>query len=226
LLLQIHEALHLEQRLGKDLRWFRRLLYHALALYRHDLQQQQQHDSSNDDKDASIPNLEPKYFEEALIALGGSVPSIDKKAATVVDPDLRLQALRDLSGPQVALVLAARRILHRDASKSNETEQQQLTLQRMLHEYKAFYKSSKYSEPMLRRAFTDLLEVGLFRPAADHSGLGPFQYQFRNETLYTNATNVDTIERMPLHLTVDIHREVSSITTCSTALQEWGRHTN
>jgi len=248
---RIHEAFEFEHRLGRDVRWFRRVLYHALALYRHDLvmtqQQEKQSRENNMDQQTTAPvaPLHPRYFEEALMDLGGSVgpaptskPTESSSSSTaVVESDLRLQALRDLSGPQVALVLAARRILHRDTGKTGAHHQQdaapeaQLNLFRMLHEYRAFYKSSRYTEAVLRRAFADLLETGLFRPALDHTGSGPFQYQFRDyETLFS-YTNTDTVERMPLHLVLDIHREVKraiddNALNCSTALREWGRHTN
>ena len=250
---RIHEALEFEHRLGRDVRWFRRVLYHTLALYRHDLvmTQQQEKQSREDNMDeqtqttVTVAPLHPRYFEEALMDLGGSVAPAPTTKTTessasstaVVESDLRLQALRDLSGPQVALVLAARRILHRDTGKTGAHHQQdaapeaQLNLSRMLYEYRAFYKSSRYTEAVLRRAFADLLETGLFRPALDHTGSGPFQYQFRDyETLYS-YTNTDTVERMPLHLLLDIHREVKraiddNALNCSTALREWGRHTN
>jgi len=247
----IYETLELEHRVGKDVRWFRRVLYHALASYRHDLlvqQQQQRRRRQQSSNDASEPlSLTARYFEEALLDLGGSIPrqklttSSNKSSNNnnnknaVVESDLRLQALRDLAGPQVALVLAARRILHRDASKTashhnNESaEQPQLTLHRILHEYQAFFKgNSRYTGPMLRRAFQDLLETGLVRPAADHTGLGPFQYMLRDNN---NEAYSQSVDMEPLHLTVDIHREVKGAIdedafNCSTALREWGKHTN
>lgn len=235
----IYETLELEHRVGKDMRWFRRVLYHALASYRHDLLQQ-----SSDRASEPLISLTARYFEEALLDMGGSLPR--QKSTTgnknnntnlnsVIESDLRLQALRDLSGPQVALVLAARRILHRDASRtynhhnSETAEQPQLTLHRMLHEYQAFFKGhSRYSGSMLRRAFQDLLETGLVRPAADHTGLGPFQYMLRDNH---NEAYSQSVDMEPLHLTVDIHREVKRAIDedafhCSTALREWGKHTN
>ena len=261
----VYEACELEHRLGRDVRWFRRVIYLALALYRHDLLQwQQRQPSSAEDCHAPQPPcLTPRYFEEALIQMGGALQCIsrssriinsssssnslnnndnhDRTRDTSIDPDLRLQALRDLSGPQVALVLAARRILHRDTGKSysnnsnfcqESAELPQLTLHRILHEYQAFYKgNSRYATRLLRHAFFDLLETGLFRPAADHSGVGPLQYQWRDHPP-GDTSNVDSMDRMPLHLTVDIHREVkralddNSVFHCSTALREWGKHTH
>jgi hypothetical protein len=186
----------------------------------------------------------PKYLEEALVDMGGSFMKDTISGSTnntsVPEPDRRIQALKDLQGPQVALVLAARRILYRDSSGSshrNQNEaafqQQQLTLGRILHEYQSSYKgqsASYYSGRILRNAFTELMEVGLFRPAADHAGSGPFQYQHRDDSLYS-YNNMDVVERMPLHMTLDIHREVkpaidNNILNCSTALREWGRKTN
>ena len=192
------------------------------------------------------PSLTPRHFEEALIDMGAAVPRKSGPTSSnkdnTVDADLRLQALRDMSGPQVALVLAARRILHRDSGKTNKkrndeigAEQLHLTLHRMLHEYQAFYKGNpRYSSRLLRHALSDLLETGLFRPALDHTGMGPLQYQWHDHHHHQHGDNdVDAMDHMALHLTVDIHREVkkaldndSSVFHCSTALREWGKNTN
>ena len=169
--------------------------------------------------------------------------------------DLRIQTLRDLSGPLLVLVLSARRILYRDscaqqhrsshtrgdgpnseilsATTATEHNPQQLTLRRMINEYQTSYKglTSKYSVRILQKSFIELLEIGIFRPSMDHSGTVPFQYQFRDTFLYQHH-NFDIIERMPLHMTLDIHYDVkyaidnNLLWNCSTALREWGRKIN
>jgi hypothetical protein len=101
----------------------------------------------------------------------------------------------------------------------------------MVQEYQSSYKglTSKYTQRVLRHNFMELLEIGIFRPANDHTGTGPLQYQYRDAFLY-NCNNFDIMERMPLHMMVDIHVEVktaieSNLFNCSTALREWGRKT-
>lgn len=238
---RVQETLFRDYRLGKDMRWFTRVMYHALSLYRYDLVEKSTQTPENaSNLSAVVQAFHSRYLEEALIDMGGSFVKDNISAASNLaeqESDQRIQALRDLPGPQVALVLVARRILHRDSSSSrNQNEaalqHQQLTLSRMLHEYQSSYKgqSASYSSRVLRNAFTELMEVGLFRPAADHTGTGPFQYQHRDDSLYS-YNNMDVVERMPLHLTLDIHREVkpaieNNILNCSTALREWGRKTN
>jgi hypothetical protein len=146
-----------------------------------------------------------------------------------------MQVLCDLPGPSVALVLAARRILERDSSshgalQSETSASPQLSLHRMLHEYQSSYRgqTANYSGPILRHAFAELLEIGIFRPALDHRvDSGILEYHHRDDALYS-FNNMDGVERMPLQLTVDIHRVLKpaiekDLLNCSTALREWGR---
>ena len=103
----------------------------------------------------------------------------------------------------------------------------------MINEYQTSYKglTSKYSLRVLQKSFIELLEIGIFRPSIDHSGTIPFQYQFRDTFLYHHH-NFDVIERLPLHMTLDIHYDIkyaidnNLLLNCSTALREWGRKIN
>jgi Cdc6-like AAA superfamily ATPase len=213
---RIYPAMVRDHGLGKDMRWFSRVLYLVLAMYRHDLVL---HKGS-----ASVPRLQAKYVEEALGDMGSSI---------VQGMDVRMQALCDLTGPQVALVLAARRILVRDSGRRHQQEQPpQLNLRRLLFEYASSFRkaASGYSGQILKCACMELLETGIFRLASNHSGVGPFQYRFRDDLLYKYG-NIDLLQHMPLQLTVDIHREIKhaldkNMFQCSTALREWGRKTN
>jgi hypothetical protein len=214
-------------------------MYSALALYRYDLVVLSQQQQSTEKKDI---RFHCKYLEEALVDMGGSLlrggfMGSTTASTTVTETDFRLQALRDLSGPQVALLLAARRILFRDSCTSRSQDeaahlQPQLTLKRILNEYRSSYKgqSSRYTEHILQNAFVDMLEINIFRPAMDHTGSGPFQYLHQDIPL-GDHNNMDVVERMPLQMTLDIHREIkeaidSNMLNCSTALREWGRKAN
>jgi len=210
--------------LGKDLRWFCRVLSCALALYREDLQSLIRRQSKTHD---SIPTLTQDHFLQALVSMNASFANegVVKIGNVAVDP--RLQALLDLSGPQVALVLSARRILARDAH-TEESSPKPLTLQRMLQEYQSYRGPNRYQEVLLKKCFTQLLETDVFRPSADHTGGGPLQYGYSQSYYEMEET---TISRMPLHVPVDIQRELGEalqqdLLECSTSLREWGKRKN
>jgi len=168
--------------------------------------------------------------------------------------------MRDLSGPAVAVLLASRRILLRDTTTSqkhqhhprdtnniNNTHRTKtstngdlhqapvLTLDRILGEYASSYRAtaSRYSPLWLRKGCHELITCGLLRPAPDHGGGGPWQYnhplsyQLADENNNNGSTASTRSAKLPLQLTVDFHREIkqaleSNVLTCSTALRQWG----
>ena len=175
--------------------------------------------------------------DTATTSLGGILFQKENSSASASDP--RIQALLDLSAPQVALVLAARRILSRDAQwNGGETASPPppLTLGRMLQEYSNFVRTSAHNQRFDRRllwvAFTELLEINLFRPASDHCGTGPFQYYYDHHQQASGMySSMSEAEDIPMHLLVDINRELmealqDNLLECSTAMREWGRKTN
>ena len=177
-----------------------------------------QTNSSNKDQ-----NNDKRKRQSNLVIMTGTA----KQAPTAVDP--RIQALLDLSAPQVCLILTARRLLARDAQWNGETTSPPpLTLGRLLQEYSNFRSNQqRYSRHLLWVSFQELLELNLFRPASDHCGTGPFQYEHQRN-VYRSASEAEDI---PLHLLLDINREVmealqSNILECPTALREWARKTN
>lgn len=174
--------------------------------------------SSNKDQ-----NSDKRKRQSHLVIMTGTT----KQAPTAVDP--RIQALLDLSAPQVCLILTARRLLARDAQWNGETTSPPpLTLGRLLQEYSNFRSNQqRYSRHLLWVAFQELLELNLFRPASDHCGTGPFQYEHQRN-VYRSASEAEDV---PLHLLLDINREVmealqSNVLECPTALREWARKTN
>ena len=215
----ISEALQRNYNLGKDLRWFSRVVSCALSLYREDCLSILRNVSS----EPSLPTLSPEHFLQALTVMNASFGKdiiIGNMAA-----DSRMQALLDMSGPQVALVLAARRILARDAF-TEDISVKPLTLERMLQEYQTYRGPHRYSNKLLQTCLVQLLETDVFRPSSDHTGGGPLQYRYQH-----HFENVGTLTRMPLHLVVDIERELgealkNDLLDCSTSLREWGRKKN
>jgi AAA ATPase domain len=221
---RLRDALQRQYRLGKDARWLSRLLYRTLSLYRLELLE----------RIVASSSLEATIGAESPVEVTTLASHLEETLTDMTEEPRGLPALKGCSGPQVALVLAARRILYRDSQmpESSASEIAPLTLSRMLHEYQSFYKgqTSRYSTRILRHNFIELMERGLFRPAMDHTSYGPYQYQFRDAFIYS-YDNVDLMERMPLHMTVDIQCEVkmaldANLLQCSTALREWGRKTN
>ena len=208
-----------EFRLGKDLRWYSHVLSCALSLYRHDCQEES----------SKLVKFKPSYLLDALEVMGASISddsSIRHDLCMVngVAVDPRLQALLDLSTPQVALLLSARRILAREAHRDNMAAP--LTIQRMLKEYESYRRGATL--PSLQPAVWQLLERGLLVPSADHSGWGPLQYQASFN--YKNLDSI-TLSRLPLHMPIEIDRELGealnkNLLDCPTTLREWGRKCN
>ncbi|OEU12395.1 hypothetical protein FRACYDRAFT_244662 [Fragilariopsis cylindrus CCMP1102] len=249
--IKISVAMEREFRLGRDLRWFSRVIAATLSLYRHDClmaMPSENHrdeigrrtsetaaDASNEEDLIVLPNnFHTMYIRNAMIMMGASV--FDAVAASR-QPDLcivdgvatspRLQALLDLSTPQVAVLLAVKRILTREEHR-NQAVAAPLTMERILKEYESFRRGSTSSvgnAKLLKRAAYHLMEHGLLVPSMDHSGGGPMQYCVTK--MYRNLDNY-RILRLPLQVPLEIDRELGkalelNLLECPTALKEWGK---
>jgi Cdc6-like AAA superfamily ATPase len=218
---RIQLLLERNHKLGKDLRWFCRVVSCALALYREDCQSLVRRQNAP----PNVPALLQEHFLHALHLMNASFANESERLVENFAVDPRMQALMDLSSPQVALVLAARRILARDAlTEASLTKP--LTLRRMLVEYSNFRGSHRYSDKILVNSFHGLLETDVMRPSADHTGGGPLQYRYT-----MGYSDFATLSRMPLHLPVHMDRELeialkNDLLSCSTALREWGKKKN
>jgi hypothetical protein len=234
---RVYDTVVRNWQMGHSVGWLCRVLTLALTLYRYDYK-----NSKCNSTDSDHPCFTPNYWWDALLHMGDTAMVSDdgrrdmivaKRARTQQEqPPIHVQAhcqvVSDLVGPQVALVLAARRILHRDTQKTHAAVVL-LTVERLLHEYQSYKGSShRYGKALLQRACYDLLDMGLLQPVRDHTGIGPMQYQgsVDIQSMEWNALLV-----LPLHLCVDVHRELDpanelSVLQCSTALREWGRKTN
>ncbi|CAJ1912934.1 unnamed protein product [Cylindrotheca closterium] len=226
---KLWSVLEHEFRIGKDVRWFCRVILAALSLYRHDVMMVT---TSNDG--APPPNFGPNHLLEALAMLGVPVWSNEIGTSNKLDlfsigekaMDLRFQALLDLPQSQVALLLAARRILTREAHREQAVTAP-LTIQRMLNEYSNSFRRGRSDSSMLPAA-RQLLHQGLLIPSNEHSGGAPLQYSISGK--YKNLDPYSLI-RLPLHFPIEIDRELGealnmSLLDCSTALREWGRKIN
>lgn len=221
---QVRAMLQRSLALGRDMRWFLRVATLALCVYREDCRRALA--PTRDPQGTN--NLPPcrhtaRYWLHALLDMGATPMT----KAGPLDPlrSARMQVLTDLTGPQVAMVLSARRILARDAQKTEETYNA-LTFERILQEYRRYRGASdRYTLGVLRRAFQDLLQLSVLRPAIDHTGSGPFQYQHGPIAFH----DAHTLARVPLHCTYDVNAEVKQaldrglFTVASTALTEWAK---
>jgi uncharacterized membrane protein YgcG len=207
-----------------------------------------------------LPAFHPNYLLEALVDMGASflTPSGEPDLLAAHNQDCmhrsvstngrrtsassdnisgsvmaepRMQALRDLCGPQIVLVLAAKRILTRDVQYSTTTTlPPPLTFQRLWQEYNTTYRgnTNRYDRSLVYKAFQDLLAMGLLRPAMDHSGTVPLQYDYHGEF---SSLPPSSLALLPLHFNIDIYREMQkavdgNILDCPAALREWGKKTH
>jgi hypothetical protein len=224
--------------LGKDVRWFTRVASLALSMYREDCrrrastttaavtntatallskQQQQQH----------YQRHTPHYWLEALRDMGATIVSTSATTSNSFQlSSIRKQSLASLSGPQVVLLLAARRILVRDTQKEDDNLII-LTFDRIVQEYRRYRgPSNRYSLIILRKALQELIQLDIIRPAMDQCGTGPWQFQSKNI-----KWDVHTMARVPLQITYDMRTELKVAlegnvvfeNVVSTALCEWAK---
>ena len=213
----IMNTLRYNYRLGRDFRFFHSVLSCCLAILRRRTQ--------TEGPDKALDGL-PTMMLQALTATGSASPDEHSVALNG-----RMQAILDLPGPQLVLVLAARRILSRDAEKEDEEAIRPLTMQRMVQEYDGSYRGTahRYSAQVLRSSLMELLTTGVFCPSQDHSEAGPLQYEHAVQKY--EELDVGTLERLPLHMPIEIDDELGVLLKndtldCPTALKAWGKRKN
>ena len=140
----------------------------------------------------------------------------------------RINWLLDLTGPQIAVLLSAKRILHRDAQ--DEVSQKPLTFERIAQEYESYFIAQsrstgpdRYSQHIFFRSFCDLLG-GFLIPVKDHTGGAPLQYQYSNDFVIENNSS---LRRVALFVNIDIEEELglalkNNLLDCTSALRDWG----
>ena len=209
-IIRIRRVLERNYKEGKDLRWFNRVLYFTLSLY-------QYHILSLKEQPSLLDSLEYVLLEQ-----GASFEGIDNQVVNA-----RMALLKDLAGPQVVLLLSARRILARDAQK--EETPKPLNLYRILQEYQSYRGTSdRFQVRILRAAFFELLEMDVFRPSCDHGGGAPFQYEYACSYYEIDSKS---LLQLPLHLPLELDQELTealkhNLLNCSTSLKDWGKKIN
>jgi Cdc6-like AAA superfamily ATPase len=263
-----------------DMRWFCRVLDVALGLLASDIEEKERPCMKNlicckaqinhTASDCDV-KLTPRHMAMALSAIGARVcdiveakrPGLSSESfilsrwqrllnGSYRGHDPRQRALHDLSGPQTVILLACRRILARDETRTTVEDDVDaarergaqkktiismstpLTYQRIHDEYTTSFvasgrytiSSDNYPAHLLYRAFIDLIELDLIRLKKDHSNGGPLQ--FRHCDSLTAGVNMHPL---PLYVNVNMELEFlgllkASALNCSTALREWGLKIN
>ena len=265
---------------GMDMRWCCRVVDMALNLLASDIEEYKLSRMQNVGHHVKVKNvptepkmtLAPRHFAIALNTLGAKIcdivqakrPGIPSSHSLLLDQwerlldfpyrghDPRIRALFDLSGPQVAILLAARRILARDDTRStveldvdvarrNGAQQRSvlsmvapLTYHRIHDEYTTSFvasgrytiSSDRYPSHLLYRALADLIELDLIRLKKDHAKGGPLQFAHCG-ALSTGANLLN----LPLLINLNMTDELVGLLkagalSCSTALREWGLKIN
>eukprot|EP00986_Skeletonema_menzelii_P012589 scaffold6986_cov142-Skeletonema_menzelii.AAC.2 len=274
----IQRALKRNYELHMDIRWFCGVLDVALSLLMSDIDELKLRCSNGTmDDDVQIPKLTPKHIAHALIIMGASLddiasnvgrPGIPNQNAleqirwgqligdpnhysALVGTNPRLVALLDLSGPQIAVLMAARRIMARDNARSTVDDEAAangnkskngsknvsvlslvapLTYKRIEDEYTTSFvnserytiSSDRYPPHVLYRSFMDLMELDLIRLKKEHCEGGALQYEYLN-SLSTGAN----ISNAPLYVNLEWELDFigvlkAGLLKCSTSLREWG----
>jgi len=268
--------------IGSDMRWICRVFDVALGLLVYDIDErvQQCMESNDDDCGDDVPTLSASHVAKALITMNASMDDVSstigrpgipsqstlelitwgkllgdpKHYSCLVGTHPRLVALLDLSGPQVAALLAARRIEARDDARANAGEDEiesrrrrglatndktastslPLTYKRIEDEYTTSFvasgrytiSSDRYPKHVLYRSFMDLMEMDIIRLKKEICGGGALQYG-HNDALSSGSN----MSGLPLYVNLDYDLELMPILKagmlqCSTALREWGLKMN
>eukprot|EP00934_Nitzschia_sp_Nitz4_P005334 Nitzschia sp. Nitz4//scaffold55_size114948//66294//67847//NITZ4_003905-RA/size114948-processed-gene-0.232-mRNA-1//-1//CDS//3329554542//5324//frame0 len=225
----LSNTLQREFQMARGVGWFCRVFMSAISLYRF-------HCILEDAPVTRPPPFTSDFLVEALAMMSAAsltdqdvvstTQSVQLGLVRDVAVDPRLQALRDLSVVQLTLMLAARRILAREAQRDiSAVYSTPLTLQRMIQEVQTFRVSSQSQWVAVGR---QLLDRGVLVPSMDHSGRGPLQYEL---SMTYKTLDTQSFLRLPLHFPVELEREFNLalqrnwFQEGSTRLLEWGRKT-
>jgi len=268
--------------IGSDMRWICRVFDVALGLLVSDIDERihQCMESNDDNCGDDVPTLSASHVAKALITMNASMDDVSstigrpgipsqstleliswgkllgdtKHYSCLVGTHPRLVALLDMSGPQVAALLAARRIEARDDARANAGEDEiesrrrrglatndktastslPLTYKRIEDEYTTSFvasgrytiSSDRYPKHVLYRSFMDLMEMDIIRLKKEICGGGALQYG-HNDALSSGSN----MSGLPLYVNLDYDLELMPILKagmlqCSTALREWGLKMN
>jgi hypothetical protein len=208
--------------LGKTVRWFNRVLSLSLVLYSMKIQ------SSTD----TLVPFDANCLFEAIEAMGATfLPSPTETSNDESKSDLklnlnspRIQSLLDLSSTQVAILLAAKRIITRDNQKDDLDLDLPLTYERIEREYESF--SYQFDRSLFFKSFCRLFG-GLLMPVKDSAGTMPLMY-FYSASSSTQNMNEQAVKKMPIQVNVDVIDELGEalsrdLVPCNASLKDWAK---
>ena len=217
----IHESFLRALSLGRSIRWFTGILTMVLSIA----------------EDFAKEPLR-KVFAECMVECGADLSNFSdnlKIDPILLNGDQRIQALYQLSGVQLAVLLTAKRLMTRDAlDDSDKSETITLTFHRIHREYESFAKRQSfgvdiYGENILFRSFLLLLESEVMKLVEDHTGVGPVQHDYKTRSV--NDWNLETMQHVPVYICVDLQTELHMALQerkldCSTSLRDWALKSN
>jgi len=208
--------------LGKTMRWFNRVLHLSLVFYSLRLK------NLND----IVAPFDDTCVLEALEAMGATIVrpirSTDKRDShgdfKLNFSGPRIKSLLDLSSIQVAILLAAKRIITRDQQRDDLEVDVPLTYERIEREYETF--SHQFDRALFFRSFCKLFG-GLFMASKDSTGSMPLMY-FYSASSSTQNMNEQSVKKMPIQMNVDIELELGEALSrdtlpCNAALKDWAK---
>jgi hypothetical protein len=213
--------------MGKDLRWFFHAAYTFVCL---------------SGQTSVVKRLDEGQLLKALAAAGANVVSTSpssrpssSSSIPIVNPtgSSLLSSLRSLPQTQSVLLLAAKRVLDRNALRDTD-QPDNLCFDKLVTEYEQTFAkkhislagADNYSEEVLFQAFLHLLETDIIKPLADHTGGGANQYKMEN-TAFEGTESEGSLRTRVVVLNVDVEAELEGLVKdkeigVSQALRKWG----
>jgi len=232
-------ALHWKK--GSSVRWFCRVVSVALTLFTEDIRLARIADEEG--KNSLLPNFDGTFLIEGLKAMSASIATIDGSSKSVASmssqkpsnnciSSVRINELMDLSWSQLAVLLSAKRILARDAQVIQEGLTKVLTFERMQNEYKSYFLAQgkgsgadRFDDDVFFKSFLEMMYI-YFRPAKDHTGVGPNEYHFSNK-FSPVVMEHQLLKKTPLHWNIHESELIEALKeqrlSCSAALRDWAK---
>lgn len=208
--------------LGKTVRWFNRVLSLSLVFYSMKLQ----------NSEVTVVPFDANCLLEAVEAMGATILRTSQDTDNddshgVLKLNLtspRLQSLLDLSSTQVAILLAARRIITRDNQKDDLDLDLPLTYERIEREYESF--SYQFDRSLFFKSFCRLFG-GLVMPTKDSTSSMPLMYFYSASSSIQNM-NEQAVKKMPIQINIDVNYELGEVLSrdllpCNAALKDWAK---
>lgn len=217
-------------KLGKDIRWFCRVLVVAFSKMREPLNLKQTHLLSGLEAMGTTISCHSSHASSTTVNSFQNV--IQSESSDILSCGSRASMLKNLPGSQIAVLLSAAHVISKSVGSGSGVDKQQfspVTFDRVRREYESFTRNSlggvdRHSDSVFQQAFLHLMDSGLIKFAVDHSGGNTFQYSDNHSW---NCPELRFFAHLPIHINVEIDMELKAALThnlldCSEALRNWG----